>query len=496
MPSVHLSFSLDAFHSVSEDAASSPRQMYQRDADEANKSVSLQDDLIGPSNTHGEVVFQSEYGFLPAETHNPLRYSDGSPMMRHDIEALNLASKPKRSPWLAKSVRINREMVQLLAFALAATLLAFAVIVTSVLHPESLTAADSYRGIMPVHGVPSVRLSHTAGFLSAAPWMPAMGLGVGGMAVGQTEEAVRVWIASGGRRVDCGAPSADNLAEVGRALASSRVPRSSLFISLTLPLTLQHGADGADQSHSAKRERAAALASAAEAEADTAMSSALAQLALAHVDLLLIPNAGPGSAGRAAGQNGTSSSQQGRNAAAWAAAEGLHHKGKARAIGVANFGAQELRDLHHGAGSGSGSDSDSRPSSVRTPAVNAVEYHPYSDHANHHEALRAYCTQHSVALQAFSPLAAGDPAVGLVHDPVLADVGRQRGVNLTSAQVALRWLWDSHDTTCTVRSTSAGHMALNLQIYQASTLPQNSMERIDKLAAAKGASSRLHKITV
>ena len=82
--------------------------------------------------------------------------------------------------------------------------------------------------------------------------------------------------------------------------------------------------------------------------------------------------------------------------ATWRVLEQLYREGKTRSIGVSNFTCQHMLELLE--------DIKSREDGI-IPHVNQIEYHPllYKTHAQ----LEELCKQHSIVIQAYSPLAHG-----------------------------------------------------------------------------------------
>ncbi|MEJ7633300.1 aldo/keto reductase [Aeromicrobium sp.] len=99
----------------------------------------------------------------------------------------------------------------------------------------------------------------------------------------------------------------------------------------------------------------------------------------------------------------------------WKALEEVYRAGKAKAIGVSNFQPTHLRRLIQ--------------ESEIVPAVNQIEVHPYLTQ----EDVRAECTEHGIAIEAWSPI-----AQGLVLDnPAITGIAKEH--DKTAAQVVLRW---------------------------------------------------------
>jgi len=94
------------------------------------------------------------------------------------------------------------------------------------------------------------------------------------------------------------------------------------------------------------------------------------------------------------------------------AMEALLTTGKVRAIGVSNFNIRRLEDLL------------SRTKTV--PACNQVEAHPYLLQPE----LLAFCKQHDILLEAYSPLGnnqSGEPRT--VDDPLVHEVAKEVGMD-------------------------------------------------------------------
>ena len=104
-----------------------------------------------------------------------------------------------------------------------------------------------------------------------------------------------------------------------------------------------------------------------------------------------------------------------------------------------------------------------------------VECHPYLDQTK----VIAACRERGMVLTAYCPLARGR----LADDPVLADIGRRYGK--TSAQVALRWLMQQNVIAAIPRSSNAGRIAGNIDVFDFE-LDNDDMRRISALKRADG----------
>jgi len=99
----------------------------------------------------------------------------------------------------------------------------------------------------------------------------------------------------------------------------------------------------------------------------------------------------------------------------WQTLEEFKADGRARSIGVSNFGIHHLQELAREA--------------ETIPAVNQIEVHPYFTN----DAVRAYGIEHNIATQAWSPIARG----AVLGEPVVVRIATSLGVH--PAQVVLRW---------------------------------------------------------
>ncbi|MBB4824535.1 diketogulonate reductase-like aldo/keto reductase [Sporosarcina luteola] len=139
----------------------------------------------------------------------------------------------------------------------------------------------------------------------------------------------------------------------------------------------------------------------------------------------------------------------------WRALEDLYKEKKVRAIGVSNFKVHHLEDLLQDA--------------AITPMVNQVEYHPQLTQTE----VKAFCEQHDIRLEAWSPLAQGQ----LLDNPVLSEIANTHGKSV--AQVIIRW--DLQNGVVTIpKSINENRIVENADVFDFQ-LTEDEMARINQL---------------
>jgi 2,5-diketo-D-gluconate reductase A len=206
--------------------------------------------------------------------------------------------------------------------------------------------------------------------------IPQLGFGVFQVPPDDTEKVVAEALEIGYRHIDTAA-AYGNEKGVGRAVASSGLPREDIFLTTKLWNSRQ-GFDSALET----------------------FGKSLGRLGMDYVDLYLIHWPVP---------------SRDLFVETWRAFERIHGEGRARTIGVSNFRIDDLRRLE-------------TETTVR-PTINQVELHPQMQQRE----LRAWHEQHGIATEAWSPLAQG----AVLDDETIAGIARDH--EKTAAQVILRW---------------------------------------------------------
>jgi diketogulonate reductase-like aldo/keto reductase len=207
-----------------------------------------------------------------------------------------------------------------------------------------------------------------------------------------------------------------NEAEVGRALRDSGVPRDEVFVTTKLP-----------------PDRAG--------RAPATLDASLAALGLDAVDLWLIhwpPRR--------------------KSTGLWEQFVAARDDGRARSIGVSNYGIGEIDELISATG--------------EKPAVNQIRFGP----SLYDPKLIAEHSERGVVVEGYSPFKTTD-----LHDPVLTRIAETHGVD--PARVVLRW-HVQHEIVVIPKSKTPERIARNAAI-DGFTLTPDEMAEIDALGGRR-----------
>lgn len=245
--------------------------------------------------------------------------------------------------------------------------------------------------------------------------MPWLGLGVWKMEDGDTvAEVVKAAVRQGYRSIDTAAVYQNEIG-VGQGIRECGIPREELFITTKV----WNGDQGYETTLAA-------------------FDESLRKLGLDYVDLYLVHWP-----------------VKGKYVDTWRALVHLYKEGKVRAIGVSNFHAHHLKDVIEDSGV--------------VPMVNQVEFHPHLSQ----KPLLAFCKEHGIQMEAWSPLAQGR----LTEHPLLKEIGAKYGKS--ASQVILRW--DLQNGVVTIPKTvREERLKENAAIFDF-VLSQEEMAAIDGL---------------
>lgn len=254
--------------------------------------------------------------------------------------------------------------------------------------------------------------------------MPQLGYGVWQVEEDVAARSVQWAIEAGYRSIDT-AMIYRNEDAVGAGIRASGVDRNQLFVTTKLWNT--------DHEHD---------------DALAACDTSLRKLGLDHVDLYLMHWPAPAT---------------GNFLEAWRAMVELQQRGKARSIGVCNFPIDHLSRL--------------LDASPVAPVINQIELHPYFPQTE----LRAFCADHDIQVEAWSPLGQGGE---LLDDPVIARIAATHA--RTPAQIVLRWHMQSGLVTIP-KSVTHSRIIENISIFDFELTPDDmrAISELDRGAAGR-----------
>ncbi len=247
--------------------------------------------------------------------------------------------------------------------------------------------------------------------------MPQLGFGVWQVPDEEVTAAVTKALEVGYRAIDT-AKVYENEAGVGRALATSDVPRDELFITTKVW--------NSDQGYENTLK---------------AFDASLERLGLDYVDLYLIHWPMP---------------EHDEYVETYKALEKLYHDGRVKAIGVCNFNIEHLQRLLN--------------ECDVVPAVNQVECHPYLQQKE----LKDFCEKHNIYVESWSPLNQGG---AVLNDDIVKQIAEQN--EKTPAQVIIRWHLQSGSSVIP-KSVTPSRIEENFDVFEFELSPKD-MEKISEI---------------
>ncbi|KAL6713214.1 hypothetical protein ACLMJK_009335 [Lecanora helva] len=249
--------------------------------------------------------------------------------------------------------------------------------------------------------------------------IPRLGFGLYQSPPNVSKASCLAALKAGYRHIDS-AQFYQNEAEMGEAARESGIPRSEIF------LTTKILSSGGSPEATYKK----CLESVQKIDGESG-----------YVDLFLIhsPHSGP----------------QGRKEM-WQALERLENEGRAKAIGVSNFGISAIEELKSYA-------------RIWPPHVNQIELHPFSQQ----RAIVTYCTTHSITIEAYAPLVRNLRA----HDTTLVSISNAH--TKTTAQILIRYSLQKGWVTLP-KSDTPSRIIANADVY-GFELSEGEMQMLDGL---------------
>ncbi|KAF5980168.1 Aldo keto reductase [Fusarium coicis] len=151
----------------------------------------------------------------------------------------------------------------------------------------------------------------------------------------------------------------------------------------------------------------------------------------------------------------------------WEEMQKIAKSGRAKAIGVSNFGISDLKTLLES------------PSCNITPAVNQIEMHPYWQTKK----LLSFCQNKGIHCMAYSPLASQDSA--LYDEPLLSHIATTKGK--TQQQILIMWGGLQRGTSVIPKSVTDSRIVENFQL-------DGWWLTNEEMAKLNGLGTRRHKV--
>lgn len=251
--------------------------------------------------------------------------------------------------------------------------------------------------------------------------IPKVGFGTWQIPQAEAQEAVYNALALGYRHIDT-ALAYHNEEGVGAAISYSGIPRDQIFVTTKLPAETKTY-EGAKQD----------------------FETSLKNLGLDYVDLYLIHAPWPWA------KRGNYDKE---NKEVWKAMEEIYQSGRAKAIGISNFGVPEMKNIFDGA--------------TVKPMVNQIQYHVgYTENT-----ITKFAKDNGLLVEAYSPLATGR----LLQDPDLTAMAEQYNVSI--AQLAIKFCLQN-GVLPLPKATHRFHAESNAQLDF--TISDKDMDKLNEL---------------
>ncbi len=242
--------------------------------------------------------------------------------------------------------------------------------------------------------------------------MPVAGIGTFMLSPDEAESSCLSALANGCHLIDT-ANAYVNEKAVGRAMKKSGVKREKIFLETKLwPAFYEH---------------------------EDTVDKTLERLNTDYIDLLLIHQ------------------PAGNYIAGYKAMEKAYKEGKVKAIGLSNFTVEQIKEI--------------LSICEVKPAILQTEVHPYFQESE----LKAFLTEHDMAVQAWYPLGHGDKA--LLEEPLFTELTAKYGKS--NAQIILRWHIQAGNIVIP-GSKNPDHIKANLDLFDFN-LTAEEMAQIAKL---------------
>ena len=241
--------------------------------------------------------------------------------------------------------------------------------------------------------------------------MPVIGLGTWQLRGDEALAAISYALEVGYRLIDTSGDYA-NQRQVGKAIKQSGIRRQDIFVVTKVE-------EDEDAYDAAQRN--------------------LDQLGLAYADLVLIHRP----------------PRRGAGIPLWEGLIRAWEEGVAKDIGVSNYSTSQIEEL--------------TAATTKIPVVNQIEWSPFGYSPD----MAAFCKQHAIVIQAYSPLT----RTKRLNEPVLAKVAAT--YNKTPAQLLIRWNIQ-HDAVPIPKATSQAHITENAKVFDFAIAPKD-MARLDAL---------------